>query len=55
MVFEDEDTGNSITYWKFNNSLVEDIYFLNLLKNEISCFSREVPDPSDLIVKWEYK
>ena len=34
--------------------MVENKYFVNLLKNEISCFSREVPDPSDLIVKWEY-
>ena len=41
-------------YWKLNNSLVEDKYFVNLLKNEISRFSREIPDPSDPIVKWEY-
>ena len=34
--------------------MVEHKYFLNLLKNEISHFARNVPDPSDLIVKWEY-
>ena len=34
--------------------MVEDKYFVNLLKNEISRFARDVPDPSDPIVKCEY-
>ena len=34
--------------------MVEDKYFVNLLKNEISRFTRDVPDPLDPTVKREY-
>ena len=40
--------------WKFNNSLVEDKYFVNLLKLRFHISQKDVPVLSDPIMKWEY-
>ena len=41
------------SYWKVNSSLTEDRQFVNLLKNEIPVFEKEVFFLTDPVMKWE--